>query len=219
MCSFLKKRTKRLLILRKRTNTGLGRRGGSGARHKGLLVPAGRALPFLQKATAFLGKSGEPYCGMSAARPQARHDQQTVIVRRADFGSTIGCDQRVARGHHIAAPKILHEAEAAGRSGDRHGDLGEPRLCARCGTVQPGQAGGGEQAADRRLHRVDGADLPVLASFDEYRGGAGIRTRLRIDKRGVVNQAAAAGVAVVRNNQRRRADPHRQAASLLGGAA
>jgi hypothetical protein len=42
-CSFLKKRTKRLLILRKRTDPGLGRMGESGGEHKSLLVLAGQA--------------------------------------------------------------------------------------------------------------------------------------------------------------------------------
>jgi hypothetical protein len=48
-CSFLKKRTKRLLCLRQRMDPGHGRRGGSGGKSKSLLV-----LFFRKEHSSFL---------------------------------------------------------------------------------------------------------------------------------------------------------------------
>ena len=55
---------------------------------------------------------------MTAAWTQARHDQQAVVMRRADFRLTIHGDQRVAAGNDVAAAIGLDKGEiAAGRTG------------------------------------------------------------------------------------------------------
>ena len=65
---------------------------------------------------------------VAAARPQARHDQQAVVVRRADLRLAVQRDQRVAPRDHVAAAIGLHEGEVAGGRRHRHGDLGETLL-------------------------------------------------------------------------------------------
>jgi hypothetical protein len=46
---FFEKRSKKLLLLRPRQDTGPGRQRGRGGESKSLLVPAGRAPPFFRK--------------------------------------------------------------------------------------------------------------------------------------------------------------------------
>ena len=62
---------------------------------------------------------------MPAARTQARHHKQALIMRRADFGRAIQGNQRVAARDDVASTPRLHKRKARGGGRDCLGHLGE----------------------------------------------------------------------------------------------
>ena len=146
----------------------------------------------------------QPHRRVPAARPQARHDQQAVVVRRADLRLAVERDQRVAPRDHVAAAIGLHEGEAAGGRRHRHGDLGETlllRIPLRQRRMRRRHIEMTQQPGDAGEHRVHRRLLPVLTGLHQARGAR----RRRIGEPGIVDDAAPARVSMIGHHQRRHA--------------
>ncbi len=136
-------------------------------------------------------------------------------MRRADLLVAVMRDQRVAACDDVAAAEHLGEHEAVGFGGD------EARYFCEAGRWQGVGAGGralasmGKQGGDAGAHLRDSRGLPMLAGFDEDAGrlGAGL------GEAAVIDQAFAAGMALVGDDHRRRCDGECKLPAARGRAA
>ena len=156
---------------------------------------------------------------MAPARPQARHDQQTVVVRGPHLLLAVDRDQRVALGDQVAAAERPHERKICRGSGHDRRHLGEarPRLPRR--RRQFRMLGHASQMAQQpghaRQRRRDRRFRPVLAGFHQQ---PDLRRR-RLGEPVVVDQPPPADMAGIGYHELGLADRQRQVAALRRAAA
>src|SRR5579864_7010358 len=162
------------------------------------------------------GEPAEANRGLAAREAPRRHDEDAVVIGRADVALAVAADDRAGARDHLETAIIVGELEAVAGNGDGIGD-GDDALRPHGGGKDARGLGGRQHARDRekapgRLDRhVGGPLLPVLAALDEERRLA----RSRIAEAAIVAHAAAGGMAGIADDDFGHADAAREIEALL----
>ena len=114
--------------------------------------------------------------GQAGYQAPGRHDQDAVVIRRADRRRAVVRDHRPSPGNDLEPLEMPGEAEWSAIHRDGIGDLDHALRLGRGWRAQQAQGGGlddlqrREKAPTGRNRHVDGATLPVLATLHQHGG-------------------------------------------------
>src|SRR6185312_10550823 len=139
-------------------------------------------------------EAAEPHGGLAARDAARRHDEDALVIGRADFAFAVARDDRAGARDHLDAPILAVEMEIVRVDCDAMGD--EHRALRQRGALAPRRRvglaqnpGGGEESPRRFERNIRRAACPVMAALDQQRD----RRRSRVAEPPIIAQLIECG--------------------------